>query len=398
MKPFFTSFCAAAVLSVTLLAGCTPAEIPYEDTANSDAVLSTVPDESDNAAPEPTQPEEEPKYITIRAVGDNILHNTVIKAGAVGDTYDFTPMYEYVADDIASADIAVINQESPLGGEGYKPSGYPRFNSPQVLGDQLVEIGFDVISHANNHAMDAGAGAVYDTIDFWDKYKDQGVLMTGIYRDEEDRDELRIMTKNDISVGFLSYTYGTNGIPLPASNPNLVSLIDDDRIAYDMERLVPNCDVTVVIMHWGNEYQTTPSDEQKRLAKYLTELGADIIIGHHPHVIQPAEYIEADNGNKAFCVYSLGNFVSSQDKVDRLIESMLTITVKKEDGVISVENPYLTPLITYYDKQYETYKVYPLSLYNEEISKTHKLSALTPEYASTFVSKILGDYLQEEYK
>lgn len=338
------------------------------------------------------QEDDRSSSIILTAVGDNILHNTVIASAKRGSSYDFSDCYKYISSYIQNSDIAVVNQEAPLGGKDYKPSGYPCFCSPQEVGRDLVNAGFNVISHANNHAMDKGAGALYDTMDFWDNYKDSGVLTTGIYRDHHDRDKLRIMTVNNISVGFLSYTYGTNGIPLPADNPDIVSLIDKDRIAYDMERLVPECDIVAVIMHWGNEYTHNPTSEQKELAQYLCDLGAGIIIGHHPHVIQPYEWLESENGNKTFCIYSLGNFLSSQDKADRLVEGMLTLTIKKENDEISLENISIIPLVNYYDKTWETFCVYPLSEYTEEIAETHKIK-LTPDYAEKLVSKIFGEYL-----
>lgn len=337
----------------------------------------------------------EPEVLSCKlaAVGDNLMHNTVMKAAKTADGYEFSPFYELIAGRISGFDIAVVNQEAPLGGPDYSPSGYPNFNSPQQVGRDLVEAGFNVINQANNHAMDRGAGAVYDTIDFWNGYKDQGVIMTGAYKDAEDREQLRIMTKNGISFGFLSYTYGTNGIPLPKSNPDLVSLIDEDRIEYDMDRLSGECDVIVAIMHWGEEYTHTPNQTQRDLAKKLTELGADIIIGHHPHVLQPAEWIQADNGNRAFCIYSLGNFISSQNKPATMLGGLLTLEVTKTDGKTEIVDPMVTPLVTYFSKGWKTFKIYPIAEYTEQLAATHQLGEkLTPEYFKKLAREVLGEF------
>jgi len=357
---------------------------------------SSAPVSEPGAPEEPEEPAE--RRVSLIAVGDNLIHNTLFEWARTGDGFDFSSCYDAVRDIVSAADIAVVNQESPLGGPDYRPSGYPNFNSPQQVGLDLVDAGFDVISQANNHAMDRGAGAVEDTVDFWRGLADRGVYMTGMYRDFEDRQKLLIVERNGVKVGFLSYTYGTNGIPLPEDNPDIVSLIDLDRISYDIERLSPKCDLVAVIMHWGVEYSHTPSEEQESLAKKLAEMGAGLIIGHHPHVVQPAEWVEADNGNRAFCIYSLGNFISSQNKPATMLESMLSVEIVKDEAGTRVEKAEVMAMVNHYRDGFSDYRVYPLADYTDELAKSHYVRTkgdVSVARMTALAQEIYGDWLVE---
>ncbi|MDP4108978.1 MAG: CapA family protein, partial [Bacillota bacterium] len=278
-----------------------------------------------------TAPEAEPEYITLAAVGDNLIHNTIFKSAKTENGYDFTPIYEHVRGLIDACDLRFVNQEAPLATDIYTASGYPNFNTPQEAGRDLVKTGFNVINEANNHAMDKGDKAVLSTVEFWKSQNN--VIMTGMYDSEEDRNTPRIFEKNGIRVGIISYTFGTNQIPVPKDEPFLISVIDKDKIRRDIEALDGKCDLIVASMHWGVEYNLSVTDEQRELAGYLAGLGVDLIIGHHPHVVEPAEWVEAENGNRAFCVYSLGNFVSSQQKRVTMLGGMLLVKIEKDpDG------------------------------------------------------------------
>lgn len=336
----------------------------------------STPEISENKEIEKEDSVYEPASVSLIAVGDNLIHNTLLKDASNRDgTYDFTSFYENIKPYVEAADIAFINQESPLGtGE---PSGYPCFNTPQACGEALIDAGFDVIGHANNHAMDSGSSAVYDTLDFWDSHTDDGVIRIGIARDAEDRAKIRYVERNGLKIGFLAYTYGLNGNPLPADNPDLVSLIEKDKIAAEMAKVRENCDAVVVAIHWGQEYQNTENEEQTDLAKFLTENGASVIIGSHPHVCQPAKWIESDNGNRAFCIYSTGNFISAQDKSATMVEGMLQVTITRQtDGSIVVENPGVMPLVCWYNSNWLNYTVIPLDDYTEKRASSHALANL----------------------
>ena len=344
----------------------------------------------------PKEPEFEPASVSLICVGDNLIHNTLLKDAYVGDgTYDFRPFYDDIRPYVQTADIAVVNQESPLGtGE---PAGYPSFNTPQACGDALVDAGFDVISHANNHAMDSGSSAMYETIDFWDSHADDGVIRVGVARDAEDRAKVRYLERNGMKIGFLAYTYGLNGYSLPDSNPDLVSLIDKEKIAAEMAAVKEQCDAMVVMMHWGIEYETTESEEQNELAQFLTENGATLILGGHPHVCQPCEWVESENGNRAFCIYSTGNFISAQNQSATMLESMLQVTLtRQKDGSVIVENPGVMPLVCHYNSRWRDYTVMPLDDYSESLAASHGLASkrnVTPSYFRELATEIYGELL-----
>lgn len=307
--------------------------------------------------------------ISLVAVGDNLIHNTIFWAAKTNDGYDFTSIYSPVRNLIETADIAFVNQETPLASDIYPVSSYPMFNTPQKVGIDLLSVGFDVVNQATNHSMDKGSAGAMSTIQFWKKQRD--ALMIGMYENEKDRDELKIIERNGIKIGFLSYTYGTNGLAIPKDKPYLVSLIDKELIEKDISNLKGQCDLIAVSMHWGSEYNMGVTDEQRQLAEYLTEQGADLIIGHHPHVIAPAQWIKSKNGNRAFCVYSLGNFLSSQDKRANMLGGMLMAKIKKEDNKAIIESAEILPIVTHYEKGWKNYKIYSLYDYTDELAKKH---------------------------
>lgn len=233
-------------IAVFMIFGCTQAA------ADQKLVTPTL------AAIQETPPE---TTITLVACGDNILHNTVYQSAKTDNGYDFQPIYALIKPYIESADIAFINQEAPLSSD-YPPSSYPNFNSPQQIAADLTAIGFDVINLANNHIMDKGAKAVLNSLAYLDTLP---VAAIGAYSSQEERNIPTLITKNDITVGFLGYTYGTNGINVPKDKPYLVSLIDESVMEAEITALKNQCDFLVVSMHWGNEYQLNPSKEQEHL-------------------------------------------------------------------------------------------------------------------------------------
>ena len=374
-----------------------------DSTSEPDTPTSSAQDTAETKKQEEKEePEEqvyEPASVSLIAVGDNLIHNTLLKDASNGDgSYDFTSFYENIKPYVEAADIAFVNQESPLGtGE---PAGYPCFNTPQACGEALIDAGFDVIGHANNHAMDSGSSAMYDTLDFWDSHADDGIIRVGIARDAEDRANVRYIERNGLKIGFLAYTYGLNGNSLPEDNPDLVSLIDKDKIAEEMAKVRENCDAVVVAMHWGQEYQDTENEEQAELAEFLAENGASVIIGSHPHVCQPAKWIEADNGNRAFCIYSTGNFISAQDKSATMVEGMLQVTLTRQtDGSIVVENPGVMPLVCWYNSSWRNYTVIPLDDYTEERASSHALAGrvdMSTSHIREIAETAFGEFMMEK--
>ncbi|QFT89019.1 Capsule biosynthesis protein CapA [Bacillus sp. THAF10] len=281
---------------------------------------------------------------TISAVGDLLIHSTVYNAAKTGESsYNFNPMLERVKTYLQETDISIANQETIIGGTEIGLSNYPSFNSPFEVADALQEAGVDIVSIANNHTLDRGEKAIMNAINH---YETIGMEYVGGYKSVEDKKRLRTITKNGITFSFLSYTYGTNGIPVPEGKEYFVNLIDKEAIKRDVKEAKENSDVVVVAMHWGVEYILYPNSEQEELAEYLAEQGVDIVIGHHPHVLQPMKFIDRPDGKKMFVVYSLGNFLSGQKddykdiggivqlKVEKFVEGKeTTIDIKVDDFI-----------------------------------------------------------------
>jgi len=330
----------------------------------------------------------EDNYLTIIAAGDNLYHAAMIKSGEEGN---YETAYLEVRSILKKADVTFINQETTLAGKEFGFSGYPEFNSPQALGRALEKSGFNVVNHATNHIMDKGEKAVYATMDFWDNYT--GITVLGIHRSEERRNLPVLVSKNKITLGFLSYTYGTNNIQLPKDKPYLVSLINTEVMAREIDAVRPLCDFLVVSMHWGEEYQHDYSKNQKNLAILLAEHGVDLVIGHHPHVIQKIESIQKPDGKNMLCFYSLGNFISGQTESATLLGAMAFVKLKKNalGNIISVEDYGAIPTVTHYDKNYSGFKVYPLYAYTEELAKKHWKSDLSTNFLKSLSLKIFGD-------
>lgn len=321
-----------------------PSPLPEPGTAPVSPKPAPASPPQSGEATRPADIEEQSFKLTLAAVGDVLIHSSVYKDAKTADGYDFKPMFEPVKRYIEEADIALANQESMIGGEELGLSDYPRFNGPYEVGDALKDAGFDVVNLANNHTLDRGAQAVANTIG---RYKELGLLYTGAYLSEEDQSQLRTLDKNGISCAFLSYTYGTNGIPVPQDKAYIVNLIDSANVGREVAQARKQADVVIVSFHFGQEYADLPNDEQKRLARDAAEAGATIIIGHHPHVLQPTEWIETTDGRKAFIVYSLGNFIAAQDGTRKRIGGILQLdivkTVKGNDASIQVERPTFIP-------------------------------------------------------
>jgi len=279
------------------------------------------------------------------AIGDILLHQPVYNDAATPDgNYDFSPMFRKVKPFLESADLAVANQETMIGGKEIGLSSYPMFNSPYEIGDALKEVGIDMVTLANNHTLDKGEKAIRNALEYWDNI---GMNYTGAFASEEDREDIRTIEKNDITFSFLAYSYGTNGMPVPEDKPYLINLIDLPLIAADVEKAKKRSDVVVVSMHWGNEYEGTPNQTQIDLATELSTMGVDIIIGHHPHVLQPMDWIERADGSKTFVLYSLGNFLSAQEGLERSIGGIggieITKTVYQGKTNIELANPSFIP-------------------------------------------------------
>jgi poly-gamma-glutamate synthesis protein (capsule biosynthesis protein) len=311
-------------------------------------------------------------YLTIVAAGDILLHEPIIKASFVNGGYSFDSIYDNIRAYILPADIAFVNQETVLISQDLGYSGYPLFGSPRESGTALIAAGFNIINHATNHIMDKGEAGILSSMDFWDSR--EGIHYLGIHRSEEDRARRQIIiNKNNFKVGFLSYTYGTNYIPLPKGKPYIVSIIEQAKMAAEIKALRPLCDYLVVSMHWGEEYQPDYNKEQEKLAAFLAEQQVDLVIGHHPHVLEPLVIMKRSDGGAMPVFYSLGNFISAQTLPlkDVLLGGLMYVRLKKIDEEISIEEIGLIPVITHFDASLSGFSIYPLHEYTEELAAKH---------------------------
>jgi len=317
-------------------------------------------------------PPPESFFLTIVAAGDNIIHDPILTASYNNGAYSFDSIYQRIRTYTATADIAFINQETILGNKALGYSGYPLFSTPSEAGTALAAAGFDVVNHATNHAMDKGEAGVLSSMDHWDSL--DGIRYLGIHRNEDDKtNHPVIISKNNFKVGFLAYSYGTNGIALPRGKPYLVSLINNEIMAKEIDALRPLCDYLVVSIHWGDEYSPEPNTYQTGLAAFFAEHNVDLVIGHHPHVLQRFEHLPRADGKKTLCFYSLGNFLSAHFRPEKeaLLGGLAYIKLKKTGGETSVEETGFIPTLTHYDKNLSGFTIYPLSEYSEEFAEKH---------------------------
>ncbi|PKR79379.1 capsular biosynthesis protein [Halalkalibacillus sediminis] len=326
--------------------------------------------------------------IKLNGIGDLLIHSPVYEDAETNGSYDFTPMFEPIEKYLKNADITIANQETILGGTEIGLSTYPSFNSPFELGDALKEVGVDIVSIANNHTLDRGEKAIMNATGH---LNDIGLEYVGGYRSEEDRNTHRILNRKGISVGFLSYTYGTNGIPVPEGKDYLVNLIDVDTMLEDLEEIKSETDFVVVSMHFGQQYQPLPNEEQEFLSELLISEGADVILGHHPHVLQPVDWISSEDGDKVV-YYSLGNFLSAQEGTERLIGAISQVELTKtiEDGSVKtkVSNAKLMPTYNLHDSE-TNFRIVPLAdITDDQLEGANSWYEDTEELIKTFTDDI----------
>lgn len=330
----------------------------FSNLSNDNKVLHDKKEKIKEKVKEPK--EYEAKMIMI---GDALIHSSVYLDAKQSDgTYDFKPMLELTKPITTKYDLSYYNQETILGGAELGYSNYPRFNSPSEVGDAFIDSGFNMVSLATNHTMDKGEQGVLNSVNYWKQKK--GIVTAGQYSSQEERDQVNIYEINNIKYAFFSYTTWTNGLETPTGKEYLNNVYSDEKAKNDIEKVRDKVDVIIVAMHWGTEYSFGVSDSQTQIANYLSDLGVDIIIGAHPHVVEPVEYI---NNGKTFVIYSLGNYISDQVGIERLTGLMMELTIKKnvdvDDNVsVSIESPKAELLYTKSSPSGKrNFKVYPYS-------------------------------------
>ena len=288
-------------------------------------------------------PEPKDIPINISVVGDIMCHSSNYQDAYIADqdTYDFSPVFTDIKEYLQNADLTIGNVETTFSGKNIGYSGYPTFNTPEQLANNLVDLGVDVVSTANNHSLDKNYTGIEGTINTLDAV---GIAHTGTYKSVEDQNTIITKEINGVKFAFLSFTYGTNGIPVPAGREYCINLIDKNLILDQISKakeLQP--DFICASMHWGEEYKVVPNNTQKELADFLFENDVDIIFGSHPHVLQPMEQrtITKEDGTtkNVFVIYSLGNFMSGQQIENTRNSIILNLHITKHiDGTITFDS------------------------------------------------------------
>lgn len=351
------------------------------------------PNDNDKLDEEEKPKEDEVYKINMLATGDALIHNAVYWEYATGnrDTgpYNFDGALDYVRDIVSEYDIAYYNQETPFAGG--LPDGYPRFSTPSEFGDAMIKAGFNMISTATNHTIDKGEDGILNFYNYL-KNKD-GIIFNGIADNATARNNFMIGEKNNITYTMLSYTTSTNGLPVPSGKDYLVNVYDAEQVKSDIEAVRDKVDVLIVAMHWGVEYASTPNSDQQEIAQYLADLGVDIILGAHPHVLQPITWID-----DTLVMYSLGNFISNQygtDDYNKLVGFMATLDITKTvtpegDVDITIDNLGGELIFTKYNGN-------PITTANHDGHQVIPFSKMTDKVLSTFTHSIERDRLYEKY-
>ena len=348
--------------------------------------------ETESGQDEKPEPE-----INLRMVGDILLHTPVEESAKQEDgSYDFSSIFLNTREDIEQADLAIVNQEVMIGGKELGVSGYPAFNAPYEIADELVETGFDLICHGSNHALDKGKKGILNCLDNWEtKYPEIGVV--GINDSKEDRDNIYVYEKDGIKLAVLNYTYGTNGISLPSGMPYAVNLLEENQVEKDIKKAHELADFVVVCPHWGTEYSLEVSEEQKRWTKIFLDNHVDLVIGTHPHVIEKYEMIS--EGDKQMLVYySLGNFVNwtsgqGAGVANRMVGGMADVTIGYDDKNRVVIKDYgVIPLVCHVTSGKGGVTVYKLEDYTPELAAQNQIisqdSTFSYEYVKGLCEKI----------
>lgn len=349
--------------------------------------------------------EEEPQEVEISLVmvGDMLMHMGVVKSGYLDDgTRNYDHLFANVKDLVEEADIAIVNQETILGGEELGFSGYPRFNSPYEVGDAIAAAGFNVVLHATNHTVDKGKEGVINCLNYWrENYPEMAVI--GLQDSQELRDTIYVYEQDGVKIAILNYTYSTNGLPLPKDMPYAVNLLDKEAVKKDLEAAKKLADFIIVCPHWGTEYSHSVSSYQKDWAQFFLENDVDLVIGAHPHVIEPVEWLEREDGHKMLVYYSLGNFVNATNSyqegvADRMVGAMAKVVIKKDvqTGEVFISQYGVEPLVNHYQYGKGYMSSYPLSDYTEELVRKSEAVDRDPAFSLQFCYDLCTRVFGEE--
>ena len=399
-------WCVAAAFTAALalcigLGGFRPGRAPVSAEPEAPPPVSSLP-----AEPEP-EPEPQPVVETVRfsATGDNLIHSKIYQqaaARAVGDAaYSFDYCYANLVPFYSDFDVNWINQET-LCTDELAPSTYPCFSTPGDCARALYRAGFRVFSLSNNHTYDKGASGIAATLRFWASMP-ADVVTTGLWRGEADYGTIPLHTVNGVTIAYLSYTEHTNGIPRSsAMEANVLYTSQTDVIEQQVRQAAQLADFVVVGVHWGVEDSHTITDAQRTLAQQLADWGADVIVGTHPHVLQNAGWLTAEDGRRVFAAYSLGNFLSTQSKKDQLIGAVLTLRLQKTtspDGAVQLEvlDPQLHPTVTHYGAGKSDVRAYLYRDYTPALAAAHGVRANDSDFSYDYIRAVAQQYIDPAF-
>ena len=341
--------------------------------------------------------------VTFVAAGDNLIHQRLYEQAAArsgGSSYDFAYAYDMAAPFITQHDIAWIDVETLINNR-FEPSGYPDFSTPGENGNALLEAGFNVFSLASNHTYDFGAEGVEATLDYWDETLPDGAVTTGLWEGDRYEDIPILTTEQGYRIAFLTYVDFMNGAPEEEMPGRVILLAEEDLIRDQIRLAREQADAVIVSCHWGEEGSHDITEDQMLMSQKVADWGADIIIGDHTHVIQNAAWITAADGRRVFCVYSLGNFVSTQELPDELIGQLFEVTLRFMDGpdgkIVEVANPKLVPILTVYGEDgTESRTALYRDVTNEDI-REHGIRTAFPEFTRTYIEKVIRDNVNGQF-
>lgn len=345
--------------------------------------------------------EAEKPEVSLIMIGDMLMHTSVINSGKQEDgSYNYDHLFQNIKDAVSSADIAIVNQETIMGGDDLEFTGYPAFNSPTALADAEAKAGFDVILHGTNHALDKGSKAVLNCIDYWETHYPE-IAYLGINKSQQAQNEnIYVYDEKGIRIAILNYTYGTNGIKTPSDMPYLVNYLEEDKVVSDIRRAHELADFVIVCPHWGTEYLLSTDSSQETWTNLFLEEGVDLVIGTHPHVIEPMEWVSDEEGHKMLVYYSLGNFVngtssSGSGVTNRMVGGMARVTIGLNEEETPVIKEYeAIPLVCHIGEGTD-FTTYFLADYTQELASANKIlkqdSEFSLEKCQSLVEEVWGE-------
>ena len=414
----YSSGISLCILMIALLSSCAGAEktlpdgtlqgsLPVESTGLT--IQKTVSVSADSSEADSGQEEETAGAGTeykIVMVGDVLLHTPVEEScRRPAGSYDYDSLFAHTNEEISAADLALVNQEVIIGGSELGISGYPCFNADFSLCDSLVSTGFDVICHATNHALDKGRAGLISCAQHWREQYPQ-ITVLGIHDTADTATSCGadpvIIELPELRIAVLNYTYGTNGIALPGDMPYAVDLLDEEQVAADLRKAEELADFTIVCPHWGTEYRLTPDASQEKWVQIFLENGADLVLGTHPHVIEPIEWVtDAENGHEMLVYYSLGNFVNwtsgtGEGVANRMVGGMAEVTITMNDaGEAEITDYGVRPLVSHVTAGSGGVTTYFLEDYTQELEAQNGITLqdtdFSLEYCINLCDSVWGD-------